>query len=967
MSKDFRISLFLFLCMVVVENRVQSAVIILTSDQQLEDLQDPNKKINLSLGFERRFGSLVEICQAAERQGDHTLVIAFDEFFRQYRQDSGSERKLTPDMDEYVQKIKKIGDFARRYHLGIGLSLLSPLELGPAFINRTGEAGRWLHYGVAVRDSHSGRFCLQLWRQLYWTNNKGKFAIKLKGVRAFAFKEKSIASARLRVVRPEEILEITSGIQVTEWPGDDESPDKKQTLSFPTHRVQISHEGDGQLKGYDRVFVCLEYESPEMDYFSPQALPFLQNLLKKYAEQRIDLVSLYSDEMHIQQDWHYFNHHDNGQFCLRYLTRNMAEIYARNFGGAYQDLDKYLLYFVYGPQSYSHSADGCLNSQYVMGDTPEDLARTILFRDRYYKLLNNHVVDLFKQAKAYAEDLFQRDLPTHAHASWAQSPTIDLWHTAGLALAPWQYEYTSNFVWSNTVHQAASACYDYWKWGEYLQPTGNDFCEGGWSDRDYYGAAMAASIGIVNKYTNAYAAFWGMPDKAGERKHAVNSAFGGSATESIRAITENTHRDVEVLILYPMSLVAAEERFGSWMTQYAYANYITTEKFMQSAEVMDDGRIKLAGRTFSTLVTLFEPVPPLELLARMEKLARGGGHVLWCGPPPMLSAQGQFCLEKWQDLFGVTFLPSLQMGEIAAGKEVRFVGPWQDLSCQIILTDFLVDRIYPVRVKDQATPVAYVQNRLVGVHRPLDKGTVSFCGFRPRDDQSASLGYESKTLFELLSAIGAYPASGRFPGVNDNTEYVSRTSDYLTTRFPNSATVIAAHYKSHVESWPGGFSRDPVVDEKVLRENPLPSDTLVLKNFPVNGHQINFSGRLICAFKLDSLNRLLAFEGHSCREVELDGRRWQFSDHPLNSIVWSPVFEPPALPDPPILQIRCQGSGRISIPWNDASAPIKLYMKPANAKTKARSIPFQYAEGRLQWQMTAELQNQWLYGCRGRK
>src|SRR5699024_3006918 len=129
------------------------------------------------------------------------------------------------------------------------------------------------------------------------------------------------------------------------------------------------------------------------------------------------------------------------------------------------------------------------NRQFVLGENPIDIYRTFLLRDRYYKMLNNHVVDLFNDAKLYAEKIFGRKLRTGAHASWAESPTIDLWDTEKLHRNAYKYEYTSNFVWSNTVQQAAAACYNYFKWGEYLIPTGNDFAEGGWSDRDYYGAA----------------------------------------------------------------------------------------------------------------------------------------------------------------------------------------------------------------------------------------------------------------------------------------------------------------------------------------------------------------------------------------------------------------------------------------------------------------------------------------------
>ena len=79
--------------------------------------------------------------------------MAFDEFFRQYRKDTGSERKLTPDMDEYVDKIKVISDFAAKYDMGICLSLLSPLELGSAYKKQTGHGGRWVAYKVGVPRS----------------------------------------------------------------------------------------------------------------------------------------------------------------------------------------------------------------------------------------------------------------------------------------------------------------------------------------------------------------------------------------------------------------------------------------------------------------------------------------------------------------------------------------------------------------------------------------------------------------------------------------------------------------------------------------------------------------------------------------------------------------------------------------------------------------------------------------------
>jgi hypothetical protein len=46
---------------------------------------------------------------------------------------------------------------------------------------------------------------------------------------------------------------------------------------------------------------------------------------------------LYADEMHIQQDWAYFAHHDQASFTLRYVSPNLAEEYARRYGASIKD------------------------------------------------------------------------------------------------------------------------------------------------------------------------------------------------------------------------------------------------------------------------------------------------------------------------------------------------------------------------------------------------------------------------------------------------------------------------------------------------------------------------------------------------------------------------------------------------------------------------------------------------------
>ncbi len=958
-----------------------SATIILTSDQQFNDLLDPDKKIDLSTGFNKRYGSLREICESAQKRGDHTLTIAFDEFFRQYREQSGTERLLTPDSDEYVDKIKIIADFAAKYGMGMGLSLLSPLELGPAFKKQTGESGQWVHYKVGNRDPQSGKFHVKLWQQLYWTNNKGKFSIKLKGVKAYAFKENHLPNTMFKAVDRDDIIELQD-VSYTQWeipvPGDDSDMDTDLWSATSgsgqnvdrARRIEVYSNGSDELEGYDHVMVQLEYDVPEMEYFSPEAKPFLEKLLKKYKDKGINLQHFYSDELHLQQDWVYFGHHDNGQLAVRYYTPSMGKYYQERFGVPFEEKD--LLYFACGPDINTNSVMATQHVQYVRGESREAIQKSYLFRDNYYYMLNEHVVDLFKDAKAYASELFGvEDWGTHGHSSWAESPTVDMWNLENLDRHAYKYEYTPNFVWGNTAQQAAAACYDYFKWGEYLEPTRNDFAELGWNDRNYYGAAMSASLGVLNRIPNSYPAFWGMPREVARRKAAVNDAYGGSPrSRTIDLIQGHVHRDVDVLVLYPMNLVAADERFGSWMTQYGYCNFITAEKLLELATINEKGEILIKEKKYTTLVSLFEPLPNKGLLDMMRELLNNGGNALWFGPPPIINAAGENCLDKWEMLFGVKYISSEPQGRIAVGMRIDFTDQMMDVPPQYILTDFMVDRIYPVEAGEGTSRLAYCDNNLlVGT----GKGNAYYFGFRPRDDQSGSLGYETRTLFEILDHVGAYAPTGSFSDVNDNTEHVSRNSNYLTTRFPNGATVVVRHYKSHRETWDGGFSRNAEEDAAALELNPLPTDEISLENFKVNGHEVSYEGTLTMAFRVNDLNELIAFEGENCNQVEIDGKVFKFSETPLKKIVFAPsrtiiskhieegisaqaTLDNDEKESQNELQIFIQGESMVSIPVTKQMGSKKLKLTDA----KGNKVKFKKSREMIRIDMSDRPGGTWL-------
>ncbi len=927
--------------------------IILVSDRELEALTDPDRKLNLSLTFEKREESLRQICERAQAAGQRTLILAFDQFFTQYRPGQAGPRKLTPDMDAYVRLIARISRFAAQYGLGLELSLLSPLEIGPGYNRQTGESGIWMHYRKGVRNPQTGAYSVELWRQHRWTNNKGPIEVKDAGVRVFAFHEEPIPGTTYRVVKPEGIVEITDTAHVERL---------GPTIgSVQAERIRVYGKGRTDLGPLDRVLVVQQYRTPEMDYFSDKALPFLKSLVDKYAAAGVKLNALYSDEMHIQQDWDYFHHHDHGEFALRYVSPGLAKEYARRYGAEYADFAKYLVYFCYGQEDWANDLSAREGASDVFGATPEEIQRTALFRARYYHLLQNGVVDLFTQAKHYAERVMGHRLEARAHATWAESPTIDYWRTGSQPMFRSAYEYTSNFVWSNTVQQAASACYDYFKWGDFLTGNGNDHAEGGYADRDYFALALACSTGILNEVPLSYAAHWGMPDAISRRRMALVNTYGDAGSPLFGMVEGMEHRDTTVLMLYPLDLTAVEERFGSWMTQYGYANYITQEKLLERG-VVHDGAIEVAGRRFTTLVSLFEPFPSHRLLQMMRDLVQSGGTVIWSGPPPLLAWEGDAILPEWQDLFGVRYQPLREGGIRAPGKEVVFHGALASVPTQVILTDFLVDRIYPVTPQISTEVAATIADETVGtLHTVAHGGKAVYLGFRPRDDQSRSLGYETRTWFEVLASLGAYPGTGVFPGVNDNPDYLSRTTHYLCCRFPNGTVAIAPHFRSVEEGWPGGFARNRKQDEEIVKRLKLPSEHISLTDFRVNGHVVTYEGDEAVAFRVDESRNLIAFSGSRSHHILIDGRDTAFADGNLSSVAWAPVPQECRVPGGAVMRVIAYGSGTLRIPAAGLPQAVRVYAEGPKPGSKGAEVPCHLADGTLQISVAGGTSGRWLY------
>ena len=226
------------------------------------------------------------------------------------------------------------------------------------------------------------------------------------------------------------------------------------------------------------------------------------------------------------------------------------------------------------------------------------------------------------------------------------------------------------------------------------------------------------------------------------------------------------------------------------------------------------------------------------------------------------------------------------------------------------------------------------------------RGYAYYCGFRPRDDQSASLGYETRTLFNILNTIGSYPSSGKFEE-NDNPTYLSRNSDFFVSSFPNGATAIVKHYKSHRENWEGGFSRNQEADEKALKINPMPSSQLDINELKVNGHVVTYQGDMIMAFRTDDEGRLIAFNGKQCTDVTIDGVNYHFSDNPVN-LSYVPLDDTLGR-----YRINVRGEGEITV-------PVPVGYKKATVKRGKKIIKNRVKDDLLILNIDSEDSSNWL-------
>ena len=263
----------------------------------------------------------------------------------------------------------------------------------------------------------------------------------------------------------------------------------------------------------------------------------------------------------------------------------------------------------------------------------------------------------------------------------------------------------------------------------------------------------------------------------------------------------------------------------------------------------------------------------------LNEFVHRGGKVIWTSIYPILSEDNVNVLNEWMELFGIVSLKPAFKGLPLKDAHINFEGMLKGIKSMEVITDMLPDLVYPALPLAGSEVVARSGDNILGIARKYAGGGLAlYTGFRPRDDQSCSMGEDVDTLFRILLTTEAYE--------KDCPEALSRPTEspYIINKFPNGAVSLTNHYRTFAEAWSGSFFRNDKEDEEFLRGCVLPSIDIELKDYMILGHEITYSGIDVLTYNIDKNGDLLGFAGNETRGITIDGKEYRFAEEPVNLV-----------------------------------------------------------------------------------
>jgi hypothetical protein len=137
---------------------------------------------------------------------------------------------------------------------------------------------------------------------------------------------------------------------------------------------------------------------------------------------------------------------------------------------------------------------------------------------------------------------------------------------------------------------------------------------------------------------------------------------------------------------------------------------------------------------------------------------------------------------------------------------------------------------------------------------------------------------------------------------------------------------------------------------------------LATHNYKIGGHSVTYDGHYAVAFRVDTMDNLIAFSGRKSRAIKVDGKLFTFADRPIDAIAWAPV-EPVRRIDPGVrLQIKISGTDTVHIPAAWLSPSLRLYSEGQIPGSRGEAVGSSFADGMLVLKATQENSGRWIYG-----
>ena len=201
------------------------AGIVVTSDDLLRSIaKDPAAPVKgLDFGDIEKQISFCEYADRLQSQNVSWVTFFHDYFF------GGNKRELGPTHPDFINAAAVISAECKKRGMGIGGSIINPLDLGRDFKEKykTGGIHRVYFEGSPAPD---GTFSFCGYMPKKWTNNKGPIELEFSRLRLFSFSVEASPDEDYTVVPYESIAEIEGNFAHRSFVSD-QPPKTRQKIS----------------------------------------------------------------------------------------------------------------------------------------------------------------------------------------------------------------------------------------------------------------------------------------------------------------------------------------------------------------------------------------------------------------------------------------------------------------------------------------------------------------------------------------------------------------------------------------------------------------------------------------------------------------------------------------------------------------------------------------------------------------